>query len=91
MLVAPGHRLVITTIMLWIGGQVTAANTVTSIMVPSIVCMIVPLICLTFKLKGNIQRPSNSEVLEHIMNPTSFERNSFFFRLRLLFVLFSKL
>ena len=48
----------VTTIMLWIGGQVTAANIITSIIVPSIVCMIVPLIYLTFKLKGNIQRPS---------------------------------
>ena len=70
----------ITTIMLWIGGQVTAVNIITSIIVPSIVCMIVPLIYLTFKLKGNIQRPSNSEALEHIMNPTTpFERKFIFF------------
>ena len=48
----------VTTIMLWIGGQVTAANIITSVIVPSIVCMIIPLIYLTFKLKGNIQRPS---------------------------------
>ena len=69
----------ITTIMLWIGGQVTAVNIITSIIVPSIVCMIVPLIYLTFKLKGNIQRPSNSEALEHIMNPTTpFERKFIF-------------
>ena len=45
----------VTTIMLWIGGQVTAVNIITSIIVPSIVCMIVPLIYLTFKLKGNIK------------------------------------
>ena len=71
----------ITTIMLWIGGQVTLiVNIITSIIVPSIVCMIVPLIYLTFKLKGNIQRPSNSEALEHIMNPTTpFERKFIFF------------
>ena len=41
--------------------------------------MIVPLI-ITFKLKGNIQRPSDSEALEHIMNPTTpFERKFIFF------------
>ncbi|MGB0528143.1 MAG: sodium:proton antiporter NhaD, partial [Flavobacteriaceae bacterium] len=69
----------VTTIMLWIGGQVTAVNIITSIIVPSIVCMIVPLIYLTFKLKGNIQRPSDSEALEHIMNPTTpFERKFIF-------------
>ena len=69
----------ITTIMLWIGGQVTAVNIITSVIVPSIVCMIIPLIYLTFKLKGNIQRPSNSEALEHIMNPTTpFERKFIF-------------
>ncbi len=70
----------ITTIMLWIGGQVTAVNIITSVIVPSIVCMIVPLIYITFKLKGNIQRPSDSEALEHIMNPTTpFERKFIFF------------
>ena len=70
----------VTTIMLWIGGQVTAVNIITSLIVPSIVCMIVPLIYLTFKLKGNIQRPSDSEALEHIMNPTTpFERKFIFF------------
>ena len=32
----------ITTIMLWIGGQITAVNIITSIILPSFVCMIVP-------------------------------------------------
>ena len=44
----------ITTIMLWIGGQVTATNIITSIFIPSVVCALVPLIYLTFKLKGNV-------------------------------------
>ena len=70
----------VTTIMLWIGGQVTAANIITSIIVPSIVCMIVPLIYLTFKLKGNIKRPSHSETIEHVKNHTTpFEKKFIFF------------
>lgn len=70
----------VTTIMLWIGGQVTAANIITSVIIPSIVCMLVPLIYLTFKLKGDITRPSNAEVVEHVTNPTtSFERKFIFF------------
>ncbi len=70
----------VTTIMLWIGGQVTAANIITSVIIPSIVCMLVPLVYLTFKLKGNITRPPNTEVLEHVTNPTTpFERKFIFF------------
>ena len=70
----------VTTIMLWIGGQVTASNIITSIIVPSLVCAIVPLIYLSFKLKGNIRRPDDSLLSEHQINPTSsFERNLIFY------------
>ena len=69
----------VTTIMLWIGGQVTAANIITSIIVPSIVCMIVPLVYLTFKLKGEVSTPDQKTAIEHITNPTThFERNFVF-------------
>ena len=69
----------VTTIMLWIGGQVTASNIITSIFIPSVVCMLVPLIYLTFKLKGSIERPSSKEAIEHQTNPTtSFERKFVF-------------
>lgn len=47
----------VTTIMLWIGNQVTAAKIITGVILPSLVCMIVPLIILTFKMKGNVVRP----------------------------------
>jgi Na+/H+ antiporter NhaD/arsenite permease-like protein len=70
----------VTTIMLWIGGQVSAANIITSIIIPSIVCATVPLIYLTFKLKGDIERPEDSELDEHKNNPTTkFERNLIFY------------
>lgn len=48
----------VTTIMLWIGGQVTAAKIVVSVIVPSLVCMFVPLVLISFTLKGDVQRPS---------------------------------
>jgi Na+/H+ antiporter NhaD/arsenite permease-like protein len=79
----------VTTIMLWIGGQVTALNIITSIFIPSIVCMVVPLIYLSFKIKGNINKPKLNELNEHKINFTnSFERNFVFFGgvLGLLFV-----
>ena len=83
----------VTTIMLWIGGQVSALSIITSIFIPSFICMIVPLIYLSFKLKGNIRRPTSNEFHEHIKNPTRpFERNFVFFGgvIGLLFVPFFK-
>ena len=79
----------VTTIMLWIGGQVTASNIIMSIIIPSLVCAVVPLIYLSFRLKGNIQRPADPVLEEHKINPTTpFERNLIFYMgvLGLLFV-----
>lgn len=70
----------VTTIMLWIGGQVTAANIITSVFIPSVVCMLVPLLYLTFRLKGEVASPAAGESIEHITNPTTpFERKFVFF------------
>ena len=70
----------VTTIMLWIGGQVSAANIITSVIIPSIVCAVVPLIYLSFKLKGDVERPDETVLMEHKRNPTtSFERNLIFY------------
>ena len=70
----------ITTIMLWIGGQVSAGNIITSIIIPSTVCAIIPLIYLSFRLKGDVERPSNVELDEHRKDPASpFERNLIFY------------
>ena len=70
----------VTTIMLWIGGQVSAANIITAVIIPSTVCARVPLIYLSFKLKGDVERPLDNELDEHKKNPTSpFERNLVFY------------
>jgi Na+/H+ antiporter NhaD/arsenite permease-like protein len=68
----------VTTTMLWIGGQVTAQNIMIKLFLPSIICLVVPLMILSFRLKGNVSRP---EIKENISaNPTSlFERNTVFF------------
>ncbi len=47
----------VTTIMLWIGGQITAAAIIKGIFLPSIVSIIVPLSILSFTLKGEVKRP----------------------------------
>ena len=49
----------ITTIMLWVGGQISL-NIIPAIIIPSAVCIIVPLIYVSFKYRGqNIERPEN--------------------------------
>ena len=45
----------VTTTMLWIGGQITALNIILKLFIPSLVCMLVPLIILSFKMKGRAE------------------------------------
>ncbi|HZI25194.1 MAG TPA: sodium:proton antiporter NhaD [Chryseolinea sp.] len=50
----------VTTTMLWIGGQISAVNIIKTLVLPSIVCMVVPLLYLQFTLKGEIGDASQS-------------------------------
>jgi len=66
----------VTTIMLWIGGQVTTARIIIDVVLPSLVTMIVPLIIVSFFYpKGNLERPALSEDgLSENGSTTLFER-----------------
>jgi len=44
----------VTTTMLWIGGQISAINIVKTLLLPSIICMVIPLLYLQFTLKGEL-------------------------------------
>ena len=44
----------VTTTMLWIGGQISTANIMKVMFIPSIVCMLTPLIYLSFTLRGEL-------------------------------------
>ena len=46
----------VTTTMLWIGGQISAVNIIKTLLLPSIVCMVVPLLYLQFTLEGRTWR-----------------------------------
>ena len=50
----------VTTIMLWIGGYITAAKVIGMLIVPSLVSMVIPLIVLGFTLKGELESPKSS-------------------------------
>ncbi|WP_317170535.1 sodium:proton antiporter NhaD [Flammeovirga aprica] len=51
----------VTTIMLWIGGQITALRIIEEIFLPSLVAMLLPLGVLCLKLKGDIDPPELEE------------------------------
>ncbi len=51
----------VTTIMLWIKGNITAMGVIMETFIPSLVSLLVPLIAVTFMLKGNVERPEVSE------------------------------
>lgn len=70
----------VTTTMLWIGGQISASGIVAALFLPSLACLLVPLLILSFVLKGDAQRPARVEETEESRrNPTTpFERNLVF-------------
>jgi len=45
----------VTTTMLWIGGQISSGVLVSQLLAPSIVCLLVPLIYLSFTLSGKLE------------------------------------
>lgn len=51
----------VTTIMLWIAGKVTTQGVVTEIFIPSLVSMLVPILCLQYSLKGKINKTIDDE------------------------------
>lgn len=78
----------VTTIMLWIGGQVTAANIVMKVFIPSLVCLLVPLIFLSFKLKGEVARPIEEEKNSEHPNPIEPWKKNLVFGLGVAVLLF---
>jgi Na+/H+ antiporter NhaD/arsenite permease-like protein len=43
--------------MLWIGGQLSSGVIITNLILPSVVALLVPLTILSFRLKGQVERP----------------------------------
>ena len=51
----------VTTIMLWIAGDVSAGNIIVMTFLPSLICLLVPLFILSFILKGEVGRPEQEQ------------------------------
>ena len=66
----------VTTTMLWIGGQVTALNIILQLFIPSIFCLLVPLLLISPRLKGTFDTPPIDDNISS--TSTIFERNFVF-------------
>jgi Na+/H+ antiporter NhaD/arsenite permease-like protein len=68
----------VTTTMLWIGGRISSLPVMYSLLIPSLLCLFVPLIMLSLSMKGTFQSPSKRD------NPSengisALQRNIVFF------------
>ncbi len=55
----------VTTTMLWIGGQISTGNIMITLFLPSVACMLVPLIYLNFTLKGTLGETHEHQTKNH--------------------------
>lgn len=51
----------VTTIMLWIGGQITTLSIIMKVFLPSLVNMVVPLAILSLMIKGDVKKPERGQ------------------------------
>jgi len=68
----------VTTTMLWIGGQISALNIIISLIIPSLICLIIPLVWLSLRLKGHVERPSALVTGDNNLIPRTEQKVVFF-------------
>lgn len=68
----------VTTTMLWIGGQITAGSIIKNLFLPSIISLLIPLLFLSIKLKGNFESLHIEESRDK-EKANGFAQNLFFF------------
>ncbi|MBA3283828.1 MAG: sodium:proton antiporter NhaD, partial [Nitrosopumilus sp.] len=68
----------VTTTMLWIQNKITTVNIVIRLILPSLVCMILPMLLLSWKLKGRFLRPDKPVRSLNYVPTTPFEKTVVF-------------
>lgn len=58
----------VTTSMLWIGGQITSLKIMTKLILPSILSLLIPLILLSFRIKGNVEQININLASKQLVN-----------------------
>lgn len=66
----------VTTTMLWIGGQISVGATMQALLLPSLVCLLVPLLVMSWRAAGEVQPPASDTVAAAASS--SFERGAVF-------------
>ena len=69
----------VTTTMLWIGNQVTANNLILTLIIPSIVCLVIPVLVMQSSFKGEIKKAEQQPGRAADTPTTKKERNIVFF------------
>jgi Na+/H+ antiporter NhaD/arsenite permease-like protein len=67
----------VTTTMLWIGGQITAASIIVQTFIPSFICFIIPAYIISRQVKGNAARIDEVTSAKRVTTPV-WERNVVF-------------
>ncbi len=62
----------VTTIMLWIGGQITTFSIIIKVFLPSLMNMVVPLTIMSFMVSGSVKRPEQPKETSELTS--QFER-----------------
>jgi Na+/H+ antiporter NhaD/arsenite permease-like protein len=69
----------VTTIMLWIGGQISAVSIIVQLILPSLLCLMFPLLVLSLTMKGHLEKPEvKKSVGAHKAEVTGFEQKLVF-------------
>jgi Na+/H+ antiporter NhaD/arsenite permease-like protein len=55
----------VTTTMLWMGEQITTLNIMMKLIVPSLICLVLPLAFVSFKISGKVEASVTKEVRHH--------------------------
>src|SRR5688572_13632140 len=69
----------VTTTMLWIGGQISSVNIIKTLLLPSVVCMAIPLIYLQFTLKGELGHDQNKSAADYDQQKTKIQGSTLMF------------
>lgn len=68
----------VTTIMLWIGGNITTGAVITQCLIPSLISMVVPLIIVSFMEKGEIDESKRQMLDNNLIDIPKWRRNLIF-------------
>ncbi|HEX6179750.1 MAG TPA: sodium:proton antiporter NhaD [Chitinophagaceae bacterium] len=68
----------VTTTMLWIGGQITTVNIILKVFLPSLVSMVVPVLLVNLKLKGNLVPAEISDESQKDITSSNTDKNIVF-------------